>query len=257
MHVFLLKAMVGALVGALVGLTGMGSGVLLLPILIFGLGIPPIFAIGSDAVFSAVTKLGAGILHWRQGTVSWKLVRFLGLGSIPGAFCGVLLLARLRTVYGNGINDILRSVVGILLVCIPLLLLFPGTSKKPIHNLTQLKPSSWIGVSLIGLFAGFLVGMSSVGSGTIILVLLIPLIKCSPSILVGTDIIHAVILTTFTSLLYLRLGTIDFGLVTALLIGSIPGALLGVRLSTTLPSRWLKRVLCVTLLVTGVRILWV
>jgi|ERR1700761_5614359 len=257
MHAFLLKAMVGALVGALVGLTGMGSGVLLLPILIFGVGISPLFAIGSDAVFSALTKLGAGVLHWRQRTVDWKLVRFLALGSIPGASCGVLLLSYLRDVYGNGINDILRAVVGVLLVIIPLLLLFPGRSKKQIFRAVQLSTRSCIGVSLIGLFAGFLVGMSSVGSGTVVLVLLVPLVESSPAILVGTDIVHAVILTGFTSLLYLRLGTIDFGLVIALLAGSIPGALLGVRLSTSLPSRWLKRVLCVTLLITGVRTLLV
>lgn len=257
MHAILAKAAIGALVGVLVGLTGMGSGVLLLPVLIFGLGVSPIVAIGSDAAFSALTKLGAGFLHWRHGTVNWKLTRFLALGSVPGALAGVLLLSHLRTLYGDEVNNILRSVVGLLLVCIPLLLLFPVTSKNPVLNVVELTRSSWIGISFIGLCAGFLVGMSSVGSGTIILVMLVPLIKCQPSILVGTDIVHAVILTSFTSLLYMRLGSVDFALLLALLIGSIPGALLGVRLSTILPSPWLKRVLCVTLLVTGVRILWV
>ena len=257
MHAILVKAAIGVLVGALVGLTGMGSGVLLLPVLIFGLGVPPIIAIGSDAAFSALTKVGAGLLHWRHGTVNWKLTRFLALGSVPGALGGVLLLSHLRAVHGNGVNEILKSIVGILLVCIPLLLLFPVTSKKPGLNVVELTRNSWIGISFIGLFAGFLVGISSVGSGTIILVMLVPLIKCQPSILVGTDIVHAVILTSFTSLLYMRLGTVDFALLMALLIGSIPGALLGVRLSTMLPGRWLKRVLCVTLFITGVRILWV
>jgi uncharacterized protein len=85
MQVLLLKALIGAVVGVLVGLTGLGSGVLLLPILIFGLGIPPIVAVGSDAAFGALTKLGAGFLHWRQRTVNWGLVRSLALGSIPGA----------------------------------------------------------------------------------------------------------------------------------------------------------------------------
>jgi uncharacterized membrane protein YfcA len=255
MHALLFKAGVGTLVGTLVGLTGLGSGVLLLPVLIFWLGIPPIVAVGSDAAFSALTKLGAGFLHWQQGTVSWKLVQFLALGSIPGALAGVLLLAHLRSVYGDGLNDILRFVIGILLLCIPLLLVLQGTSNKLTVSMRQLTPSSRMGVSLIGLFAGFLVGLSSVGSGTVILVLLIPLIRCSPSVLVGTDIMHAVILTGLTSLLYLRLGTVDFGLVLALLIGSIPGALIGVRLSRGLPSPWLKRVLCVALFATGVKLL--
>src|SRR5438132_5924925 len=150
MHALLLKAGVGTLVGTLVGLTGLGSGVLLLPILIFGLGIPPIVAVGSDAAFSAFTKLGAGFLHWHQGTVSWRLVRSLAFGSIPGAFGGVMLLAHLQTVYGNGLNDVLRFIIGVLLVCIPLLLLFQGTSNKPVIGVGQLVPSSWIGVSLIG-----------------------------------------------------------------------------------------------------------
>lgn len=257
MQALLLKALVGTVVGVLVGLTGLGSGVLLLPVLIFGLGIPPIVAIGSDAAFSALTKLGAGFLHWHQRTVNWKLVRSLALGSIPGAFGGVLLLTQLRTVYGDGVNDILKSVIGILLVFIPLLLLLQGIFSKPALIMSQLMPRSWIMVSLIGLFAGFLVGMSSVGSGTVVLVLLVLLIQCSPSVLVGTDIIHAVILTGFTSLLYFRLGTVDFRLVMALLVGSIPGALIGVRLSTRLPSPWLKRVLCIALLATGVRMLLV
>ncbi len=102
MQVLLLKAVIGVVVGVLVGLTGLGSGVLLLPVLIFGLGIPPIVAVGSDAAFSALTKLGAGFLHLRQHTVNWRLVRWLALGSIPGAFGGVLFLAQLRMVYGNG-----------------------------------------------------------------------------------------------------------------------------------------------------------
>jgi uncharacterized protein len=257
MHALLLKALIGTGVGILVGLTGLGSGVLLLPVLIFGLGIPPIVAVGSDAAFSALTKLGAGFLHWRQRTVNWSLVRSLAFGSIPGALGGVLFLAQLRTLYGNGVNDILKSVIGVLLVFIPLLLLSQGMFSKPALTMSQLMPSSGIGVSLIGLFAGFLVGVSSVGSGTVVLVLLVLLIHCSPAVLVGTDIIHAVILTGFTTLLYVRLGTVDFGLVMALLIGSIPGALIGVRLSTRLPSRWLKRVLCVALLATGVRMLLV
>src|ERR1700680_4445879 len=101
MQALLLKALVGTIVGALVGLTGLGSGVVLLPVLIFGLGISPIVAVGSDAAFSALTKLGAGFLHWHQRTVNWRLVRFLAVGSIPGAFGGVLLLARLRAGYGK------------------------------------------------------------------------------------------------------------------------------------------------------------
>lgn len=257
MHALLFKTAVGTLVGLMVGLTGLGSGVLLLPILVFGLRIPPIVAVGSDAVFSALTKLGAGILHWRQRTVQWRLVFGLLLGSMPGALLGVSLLAHLRNFYGPGVNDILGHLIGILLVVIPLLLLLQGMLSSTVLTTRQIKPASWKGASVIGFFAGVLVGVSSVGSGTVVLVLLVLLIQCPPATLVGTDIVHAVVLTGFTGLLYLKLGTVDFGLVVPLLVGSIPGALIGVRLSNRLPSPWLKRVLCLALFATGVKMLFI
>ncbi|MGH9470535.1 MAG: sulfite exporter TauE/SafE family protein, partial [Terriglobia bacterium] len=107
----------------------------------------------------------------------------------------------------------------------------------------------------IGLFAGFLVGMSSVGSGSVVMVLLLLLVNCPPAVLVGTDIVHAIALTGFTGILQFRLGNVDLGLVLSLLVGSIPGALIGVKISQHLPSLWLKRTLCVILLITGARML--
>src|SRR5450755_949427 len=91
---------VGLVVGTLVGLTGLGGGMVLLPLLISVLGVPPILAVGSDAVINCITKIGAGGLHWRQGNVSWRLVLSLAYGSIPGAICGVLFLSHLRSAYG-------------------------------------------------------------------------------------------------------------------------------------------------------------
>ena len=98
----------GLVVGILVGLTGLGGGMVLLPLLISVLGVPPILAVGSDAVINCITKIGAGGLHWRQGNVNWRLVLGLAYGSIPGAILGVLILARVRVAYGNGVNDFLR-----------------------------------------------------------------------------------------------------------------------------------------------------
>jgi len=257
MILFLLKIVIGMLVGILVGLTGLGGGVLLLPILIFGLSVPPIVAVGSDAAFNVLTKVGAGFLHWRHGNVNWRLVSALSLGSIPGALAGVLLLARFRSVYGGGVNDILRILIGVLLVCVPLLLLAEEPLKKLFSRWKRPGPPSFIRLSAIGLFSGLLVGMTSVGSGSIIMMLLLILTTYSPSMLVGTDIIHAVALTGFTSFLHLRLGTVDSALVFPLLIGSVPGSLIGVRLSTLVPKLWLKRTLCFILLATGARMLFV
>ncbi len=254
MSLLLAKMFIGMLVGALVGVSGLGGGVLLLPLLIFGLGVPPITAVGSDAVFNAVTKIGVSILHWHRGTVNWRLVFALSLGSIPGALGGVSLLAHIRSAHGAGVNDFLRILIGVLLVVVPLMLLF----QVPFERFFALRrsQSSLAGVSVIGLFSGFLVGMTSVGSGSIIMVLLLLFVSASPAVLVGTDIVHAFALTGFTSLLHLRLGTVDASLVFPLLMGSVPGSLLGLRLSALLPGEWLKRVLCVVLLATGARMLW-
>lgn len=255
MPLFLLKIMIGMLVGTLVGLTGLGSGMLLLPILIFGLGVPPIIAVGSDASFNVLTKIGAGLLHWRHGNVNWRLISALALGSIPGALGGLLLLTRLRSVYGSGVNDILRTFIGVLLVCVPVLSLAEEPLEKYLSRWKQPGPTSYTGISAIGLFSGLLVGMTSVGSGSIIIVLLLLFTTYSPAMLVGTGILHAVVLAGFTSLLYLRLGTVDPGLVFALLIGSVPGSLIGVQLSTVVPKLWLKRTLCFVLLATGASML--
>jgi uncharacterized membrane protein YfcA len=103
---------------------------------------------------------------------------------------------------------------------------------------------------------GFLVGMTSVGSGSIIMMLLLLFYSYTPRVMVGTDIVHAVILTGFTSLLHYRLGNVDSRLVGCLLIGSIPGGILGSYLSTRFPVLWLRRILCAVLLATGARMLW-
>ena len=115
---------------------------------------------------------------------------------------------------------------------------------------------SFVGMSAIGLLAGFLVGMTSVGSGSIIMMLLLMFYSFHPKQMVGTDIVHAVLLTGMTSLLHFRLGNIDPVLVGSLLIGSIPGGIVGAHLSTRMPVPWLRRILCTVLLVTGARMLW-
>jgi uncharacterized protein len=257
MHLGVAKILVGLVVGLLVGLTGIGAGVVLLPVLIFGFRVPAMIAVGSDAVFNSVTKMGSGFMHYRQGTVNRFLVASLLAGSVPGAIAGVALLAFLRAHYGSGVNDFLKVVTGLLLIAIPSLLLFQGKSKTSDGGLLAPQSGFRPAAMSIGLLAGFLVGMTSIGSGSVTMMLLLLLFPCSPALIVGTDIVHAVVLTGFTSVLHLRLGTVDPLLVGYLLLGSIPGALLGTRLSNLLPGHWLKRILCCVLLVTGARMLMV
>jgi len=103
------KIVIGLVVGTLIGMTGLGGGVLLLPLLIFGLKVPPILAVGSDAVFNFVTKIGSGWMHLRKGTVRRRVVVALAVGSIPGSILGVTFLAHLRDVYGSGVNSFITS----------------------------------------------------------------------------------------------------------------------------------------------------
>jgi uncharacterized protein len=145
---------VGLAVGTLVGLTGLGGGMVLLPVLISVLGVPPIIAVGSDAVINCVTKIGAGGLHWRQGNVRRPVVLSLAYGSIPGAITGVVLLAWIRATYGNGVNHFLRLAIGILLIIIPVGYLFKPRSSAPVVSLPTLQErKSHLGVTLIGFFA--------------------------------------------------------------------------------------------------------
>src|SRR5579872_2988548 len=118
------KILVGFVVGVLIGLTGVGGGVLLLPVLIFGLRVPAIVAVGSDALFNFFTKIPAGLLHLKKGTVRRKVVLALAAGSIPGSIAGVRLLVYIRHLYGDGVNNFIKTAVGVLLIVVPLLLMF-------------------------------------------------------------------------------------------------------------------------------------
>jgi uncharacterized membrane protein YfcA len=246
---------IGLVVGTLIGMTGLGGGVLLLPVLIFGLKVSPMLAVGSDAAFNFVTKIGSSWVHLSHGTVRRRVVLALAVGSVPGSVIGVSILAHLRTVYGTGVNAFITSAVGLLLVCIPTLLLFQSRIEEHVANRPPTM-KSFVGMFWIGLLAGFLVGLTSVGSGSIVMMLLLLFYSYPPKVMVGTDIAHAVVLTGVTSLMHFRIGNVDPMLVASLLIGSIPGGVLGSYLSTRVPVLWLRRILCAVLLATGARMLW-
>jgi uncharacterized protein len=249
------KILVGFIVGVLIGVSGVGGGVLLLPVLIFVLRVPAIIAVGSDALFNFFTKIPASLLHLKKGTVRRKVVLALAAGSIPGSICGVKLLMHIRHLYGDGVNSFIKTAVGVLLIIIPMLLLFQRRIEERVANRPPTM-KGFAGMAGIGLVGGFLVGMTSVGSGSIIMMLLLMFYSFPPKVNVGTDIVHAVVLTGVTSLMHFRLGNVDPRLVVSLLIGSIPGGLLGSHLATRVPVVWLRRLLCALLLITGVRMLW-
>jgi uncharacterized protein len=255
MELLVLKILSGFVVGVLIGMSGVGGGVLLLPVLIFGLRVPALMAVGSDALFNFFTKIPASLLHLKKGTVRRKVVLALAVGSVPGSICGVNTLMYIRHVYGEGVNHFIKTAVGALLIVIPMLLLFQRRIEERVANRPPTM-QGFAGMVVIGAVAGLLVGMTSVGSGSIIMMLLLLFYSFPPKINVGTDIVHAVVLTGVTGFLHFRLGNVDPQLVVTLLVGSIPGGLLGSHLSTRMPIHWLRRLLCVLLLITGARMLW-
>ena len=205
MPVIAAKILVGFVVGVLIGMTGVGGGVLLLPVLIFGLGYSPIMAVGSDAVFKFFTKIPAGLLHLKKGTVRRKVVLALAVGSVPGSIAGVKLLIYIRHLYGNGVNTFIKMAIGVLLIVIPTLLLLQRRieERSPIAAVHEVFRGH--GRDRPG--RGFLVGMTSVGSGSIIMMLLLLFYSFPPKVNVGTDVVHAVVLTGVTGLLHFRRAT--------------------------------------------------
>jgi len=252
------SALIGLLVGIFVGLTSIGGGLLFMPLLISVLGVPPIVAVGSDAVISCITKIGAGALHWYHGNVRWRLVLRLASGSIPGAFLGVLALVRVREACGSAVNDFVRVAVAVLLVVIPVLYL-AGPFFLPANSSPGAPPKirTEFGMTLIGFIAGLLVGATSIGAGSLILIMLLILYGLPPAATVGTDIVHGVLLAGVTGLLQFNLlQNVDLVLVASVLAGSVPGSIIGVFLTRHLSSDHLKRILCALLVVLGARMLW-
>jgi hypothetical protein len=256
MEAILIEIVIGFIVGGLMGFTGLGGGVVLLPILILGLHVPPIIAVGSSAAFASVTKLSAAVSYWRRGFVEWKLVVAMCCGSVPSGLTGVAILATLRAHYGAGINQILSPIIGVVLFLVAGLVMW----QNPIQNLggspLRNRLPEWLtpfwGAVATGAIGGLFVGVTSIGAGSVIMVLLLLFFSRCPAVLVGTDICHGLVLTTVVALAHLNLGTVDRSLVLMMLVGSLPGAILGSKLNAVLPGTRTRQVLLFTLIFAGI-----
>jgi uncharacterized protein len=259
MHEIALTLFIGLLVGTMVGLTGVGGGALLVPLLVLFLDVPPIIAVGTGAVFVAATKIGAAWSYYRRGHVDTRLVLRMSIGSVPGAILGVAVLAVLRAHLGGGVNGLLKILIGVLLILTPSFALLQRylerTGKKSLRD----RLPAWItpqnGAVAVGLVGGFLVGMTSMGSGSIVMVLLVLFYSRTLQTLVGTDIAHAVILAVVAGLGHFVLGDINFRLLGALLLGSIPAAWCAAQYATSIRTVWLRTVLFSVLVVAGISML--
>ncbi len=265
-------SLVGLLIGFLVGLTGMGGGALLAPIMILFFRIPPVWAVGTDIAYSTVTKAVGSIVHIRQKNVNFKVALWLACGSVPATLLSVGLVQYMRKHYADVINSLIVHTIGFTLLLVAVLLIakpfimryverrnLAAQKQKALSGIETSKgPSTWEKryrpalTIFVGAFVGFLVGLTSVGSGTLIIVSLAFLFpRLTAKELVGTDIFQAFMLLASAVIGYLNAGTINWTLVMLLLIGSLPGVFLGSKLSKYIPERFMRPVLATVLVISG------
>ena len=219
-------------VGILVGLTGIGGGSLMTPLLLLAGGYSPVVAIGTDLAYGAVTKTVGGWRHLRAGHVDLRLSWWLAAGSVPGALVGVITLNRLEATYGDRFEPwLLGAVAGALMLASTATLyraLFrPGMVAKERDSAVLQRRVSKVGTVVIGLVLGFILGLTSVGSGALVGLALILLYRLSPRRVVGTDVFHAAVLLWSAGLAHFASGNVDLGLMGTILIGSLPGVWIG------------------------------
>jgi len=256
-QVDLTLALAGLGVGIVVGLTGMGGGALMTPILVLVFGIPPVAAVSSDLAASAVMKPFGGAVHARRGTVNWQMVRWLCVGSVPSAFLGVLLLRLLGD--DESVQHTIRVALGVALVLAAAGLLAKAwvarrqgvrETAEPVQ--VRVKP---LPTALLGAAGGLVVGLTSVGSGSLIIVALLAMYpKLRANDLVGTDLVQAIPLVTSAALGHAFFGDLKLDLAAAVLIGSVPGVLIGSRISSRAPGGVVRAALVIVLLASALKL---
>jgi uncharacterized membrane protein YfcA len=255
----------GLLVGFLVGLTGVGGGSLMTPFLVAVMGVPAPTAVGTDLTFATITKLTGSLQHYRQRSVNLEVAMFLGFGSIPAGLLGVGTLEWIKGSFDpETVQSIMITIIALTLVLVGASLIF--------HNFVSArreevpKPGVWDGKSrmsrrrrmytiVFGAMGGYLVGLTSIGSGSVMAVILLLLYPLAPAVIVGTDIAHAMVLSLVVGIAHMTQGNVDFGLAGSLLLGSVPGVLVGSRVAPWLPGKPLKMILAVMLIFVGARLL--
>ena len=238
----------GFAVGMLVGLTGVGGGALMTPLLISSFGVPPQVAVGTDLLYASITKTAGGWRHHVADHVDWPVVLRLAAGSLPAAALLLAVMAFLPVDTVALAHWIRMGLVVALPISGVAIVLYPFYTRTSPGNDEGDVPPRTLATVLFGVVLGLLVTLTSVGAGAIGVTVLAALYPMLPAKrLVGTDIAHAVPLTLLGGLGHLSLGNVDTGLLLALLCGSIPGILMGARLAGIVPERLLRPILAITL----------
>jgi uncharacterized membrane protein YfcA len=246
-------------VGILVGLTGIGGGSLMTPLLVLFAGIPPVVAIGTDLAYGAVTKTLGGWRHWRKGTVDLGVSMWLAVGSVPGALVGVWLLDRLHERYGKSFEPTLLVSIAVALIIVAVTILgralfMPRLVARERHSVEQTRRSKVTAV-VIGVVLGVILGVTSVGSGALIGLALILVFELTPHRVVGTDVFHAAILLWVAGLAHWVSGNVDVVLMGTILIGSLPGVVIGTQLIGHVSASALRPALGCVLLASALGVL--
>ena len=246
----------GFVVGLLVGLTGVGGGALMTPLLVILFGIRATTAVGTDLLYACVTKTVGTAVHGFSGTVEWRIVRRLATGSVPATALTLIVLSHYQKRLESG-SHVITTVLGFALILTAVSIVFRKWILNALANLAaKLSPQGTTLLTvLLGAILGVLVSLSSVGAGAIgVTFLLILYPKLPAGKLVGSDIAHAVPLTLIAGIGHWFLGSIDGVLLVSLLVGSIPGVIIGSYISARIPDKVLRPVLASTLAVVGARL---
>ena len=249
-------ALAGLFVGFVVGLTGMGGGALMTPILVLLFKIQPLAAVSSDIVASMIMKPVGGGVHWRRGTVNTELVRWLMVGSVPSAFLGVLLLK--SSGQGAALQHHVKVALGIALLVVALGLIVRPLLSRGRQAGDSVAPLAVkkLQTVLIGVAGGLVVGLTSVGSGSLMIILLLMLYpKLRLSELVGTDLVQAIPLVASAALGHALFGDFQLALTASILIGSLPGVFIGAQLSSRAPDAVIRPALILVLLGSSLKLL--
>ncbi len=250
----------GFTVGSLIGLTGVGGGVLMTPILILFLGVQPSIAIGTDLFYAALTKLAGAIKHWHQGTVELRIAATLAAGSLPTALCGIFAAKTVKDALGRSVEPIISAVLAWVCILVAVTMLLRILAERA----EKTGGGKGIGLSnrrlqfctlVLGAVTGVLVGLTSIGAGTIVMMVLTTLYRMPTKQLVGTDLVHAAILASVSALGHLWAGDVDLFLAGQLLLGSLPGVILGSRISIRIPDPALRVSIALIMAFSGMRLL--
>lgn len=248
----------GFSVGAIVGLTGVGGGSLMTPLLVLLFGIHPSVAVGTDLLYAAITKAGGTLAHSLKGTVDWTITRRLACGSIPASMATLVLVGHLAPGGIAGASELIKVALGFALLLTAVAIIFRKHIQAfALKHIGEPDPRRTAALTIVtGAILGILVSISSVGAGALGVTALFLLYPTLPTLrIVGSDIAHAVPLTAVAGAGHWMLGSVDWNLLVSLIAGSLPGIWLGSHISTKVPDRVLRPILATMLVLVGAKLI--